>query len=57
MGSAKLRDIVVIFPSDNEYNVDEIQKIVEPLLLNHTEIAFEVERSNAKFITTNSFDL
>ena len=33
-------DIVVIFPSDNEYNVDEIQKIVEPLLLNHTEIAF-----------------
>lgn len=33
-------DIVVIFPSDDEYNVDEIQKIIEPLLSNHTDITF-----------------
>ncbi len=33
-------DIVVIFPSDNEYHVDEIQKIIEPILSNHTEITF-----------------
>ena len=33
-------DIVVIFPSDNEYQIDEIQKIIEPILSNHTDITF-----------------
>ena len=33
-------DIVVIFPSDNEYQVDEIQKIIEPILSKHTDITF-----------------
>ena len=31
---------MVIFPSDNEYHVDEIQKIIEPILSKHTEITF-----------------
>ena len=33
-------DIVIIFPSDDEYSVNEIQKIVEPIILNHTDITF-----------------
>lgn len=33
-------DIIVIFPSDNEYSVGEIQKIIEPILSNHTDIVF-----------------
>lgn len=33
-------DIIVIFPSDDEYNVDEIQKIIDPILSKHTDITF-----------------
>ena len=39
---------MVIFPSDNEYSVNEIQKIIEPIILNHTDITFEVELLNVQ---------
>ena len=31
-------EIVVIFPSDNEYKASEIQKIIDPILLNQSKV-------------------
>tara|TARA_Y100000389_G_scaffold58883_1_gene54861 strand:+ start:5273 stop:7213 length:1941 start_codon:yes stop_codon:yes gene_type:complete len=31
-------EIVVIFPSDNEYKANEIQKIIDPILLNQSKV-------------------
>ncbi len=33
-------EVIIIFPSDNEYNINEIQKIIEPILSKHTDITF-----------------
>ena len=33
-------DIITLFPSDNEYNVDDIKKVITPIMLNQSKVVY-----------------
>ena len=36
-------DVIVFFPSDDEYEVEDINKVIEPIFLNQSKVVMEVE--------------
>ena len=43
MELTKVKEILFYFPSDDEYKVDDIEKVITPILLGQSKVFMEVE--------------